>query len=88
MYIVLPVFGATLGLIFYIAIRGGLFPQATIQQTSPFGFAALSALVGLSSVHASLKLREIADTVFTKPGEGRDSRTQKIGRENTGGKKG
>jgi len=87
MYFILPVSGATLGIIFYIAIRGGLFPQATIQQTSPFGFAALSALVGLFSVQASLKLQDIAETVFTKAGEGQDSKPQKKGRENTGGKK-
>ena len=76
MYTLLPVTGATLGLIFYIAIRGGLFPQATIQQTSPFGFVALSALVGLFSVQAALKLQDIAETVFTKAGEGQDSRQQ------------
>ena len=76
MYILLPVTGAMLGLIFYIAIRGGLFPQATIQQTSPFGFVAISALVGLFSVQAALKLQDIAETVFTKAGEGQESRPQ------------
>ena len=88
MYIILPVSGATLGLIFYIAIRGGLFPQATTQQISPFGFVALSAMVGLFSVQASLKLQNIAEIVFTKAGEGQDSRPQNIDRENTGGKEG
>ncbi len=81
MYILLPVAGATLGLIFYIAIRGGLFPQATIQQTSPFGFAALSALVGLFSVEAALKLHNIAETVFTKAGEGQESTPQERSKE-------
>jgi hypothetical protein len=76
MYILLPVIGALLGLIFYITIRGGLFPQATIQQTSPFAFVAISALVGLFSVQAALKLQDIAETVFTKAGEGRESRPQ------------
>lgn len=76
MYILLPVSGAVLGLIFYITIRGGLFPQATIQQTSPFGFVALSALVGMFSVQAALKLQDIAETVFTKAGEGRESKPQ------------
>jgi len=76
MYILLPVSGAVLGLIFYITIRGGLFPQATIQQTSPFGFAALSALVGMFSVQAALKLQDIAETVFTKAGKGREAKPQ------------
>lgn len=76
MYILLPVTGALMGLIFYIIFRGGLFPQATIQQTSPFGFVALSALVGMFSVQAALKLQDIAETVFTKAGEGRESRRQ------------
>jgi hypothetical protein len=76
MYILLPVTGAMLALIFYVAVRGGLFPQATIQQTSPFGFIALSALVGLFSVQAALKLQDIAETVFTKAGQGRESKPQ------------
>lgn len=76
MYILLPVTGAMLALIFYIAVRGGLFPQATIQQTNPFGFIALSALVGLFSVQAALKLQDIAETVFTKAGKGRESKPQ------------
>lgn len=76
MYLLIPFTGALLGLIFYITIRGGLFPQATIQQTSPFAFVAISALVGLFSVQAALKLQDIAETVFTKAGEGRESRRQ------------
>jgi hypothetical protein len=69
MYLLLPVIGALLGLIFYITIRDGLFPQATIQQTSPFAFVAISALVGMFSVQATLKLQDIAETVFTKAGK-------------------
>ena len=86
MYILLPVTGALMGLIFYIIFRGGLFPQATIQQTSPFGFVALSVLVGLFSVQAALKLQDIAETVFTKAGEGRESRRQ-VSEEEICGKK-
>jgi hypothetical protein len=76
MYLLLPIIGALLGLIVYVTIRGGLFPQATIQQTSPFAFVAISALVGMFSVQAALKLQEIAETVFTKAGKGRESRPQ------------
>ena len=76
MYLLLPIIGALLGLIVYVTIRGGLFPQATIQQTSPFAFVAISALVGMFSVQAALKLQDIAETVFTKAGKGRESRPQ------------
>ncbi|WP_048116546.1 MULTISPECIES: hypothetical protein [Methanosarcina] len=43
MCLLLPFPRALLGLIFYIAIRGWFFPRATIQQTSFFGFVAISA---------------------------------------------
>jgi hypothetical protein len=76
-YIILPFSGAILGLIFYIAVRGGLFAQSTAQQTSPFGFAAVAALVGLFSVQALAKLEEVANTVFTKPPERSDSFKEK-----------
>ncbi len=56
------IYRGILGLIFYIAIRGWLFPRATIQRTSLFGFVAISALVGLFSVQAVLKLQDVAET--------------------------
>ena len=77
LYFLLPFTGAILAVIFYLVVRGGFFsPQAPVGSTSPFGFAALAALVGLFSPQATLKLKEVAETVFTKPGEGKDSRTQ------------
>lgn len=74
MYI-LPVTGAMLALIFYIAILGGLFSQ-TETPTSTFGFVAISALLGLFSVQTALKLQDIAGTVFTKAGQGWKSKPQ------------
>jgi hypothetical protein len=79
-YLLLPLTGAMLAVIFYFVVRGGFFsPQASFENTSPFGFAALSALVGLFSPQATLKLKEIAETIFTKPGRGEDSKTQTAG---------
>lgn len=76
-YVLLPFTGAMLSVIFYFVVRGGFFsPQASFENTSPFGFAALSALVGLFSPQATLKLKEIAETIFTKPGAGADSSAQ------------
>jgi hypothetical protein len=67
MYGMLPLIGAILGLLFYLVIRGGFFTsQTNLDQTNPFGFAALAGLVGMFSEPAVLKLREIAETIFTK----------------------
>ena len=77
LYFLLPFTGAILAVIFYFVVRGGFFsPQASFENTSPFGFAALSALVGLFSPQATLKLKEVAETIFTKPGAGKDTKPQ------------
>jgi len=66
MYIMLPFVGASLSLIFYFVLRGGLFsPQAPVEATSPFGFTGLAGLVGMFSNRAALKLQEIAESVFS-----------------------
>ena len=73
MYIMLPIVGANLGLVFYLIIRGGFFSStATVQETSFFGFAALAALAGLFSEQAVLKLKIIAETMLIKPKKGKD----------------
>lgn len=85
MYILLPFVGATLALVFYFVIRGGFFsPEATIEETSPFGFAGLGALVGMFSEQAVLKLKEVAETLLSKPQEGRDTVTEE-GESTSGG---
>jgi hypothetical protein len=74
MYILLPFVGSALGLVFYLVIRGGFFStQASVEETSPFGFAALAALVGMFSEQAVRKLKEVAETLLSKPAEGKDS---------------
>ncbi|HID64867.1 MAG TPA: hypothetical protein EYP49_19280 [Anaerolineae bacterium] len=82
MYILLPFVGATLALVFYFVIRGGFFSsEATIEQTSPFGFAGLGALVGMFSEQAVLKLKEVAETLLSKPHPGEDAVPQEERRE-------
>lgn len=74
MYLLMPFVGSALGMVFYLVIRGGFFsPQATIEQTSPFGFAALAVLVGLFSEQAVLKLKKVAETVLAEAEEGKNS---------------
>lgn len=53
-----------------------LFPGATTKEISPFGFAALAGLIGMFSEQAVLKLKEIAETLLTKPQPGADAKPQ------------
>jgi hypothetical protein len=77
MYLLLPLAGGALGLIFYLVIRGGFFsPQASFEQTSPFGFAAFAALIGMFSQQAVLKLQTVAETLLTKPEPGENATPQ------------
>jgi hypothetical protein len=77
MYILLPFCGAALALVFYFVIRGGFFvPQGQAGGANPFGFAALSALIGMFSEQAVLKLKEVAETLLTKPRPGDNARPQ------------
>jgi hypothetical protein len=76
-YALLPLNGAMLAVAFYLVIRGGFFsPSGSFRDTSPFGFAAMSVLVGMFSTPAALKLKELAETMFTKPGTGADAKPQ------------
>lgn len=76
-YILQPFAGSALAMIFYVVVRGGFFsPQTTFENTSPFGFAALAALVGLFSEQAVLKLKKVAETVLEPPAPGADAKPQ------------
>lgn len=73
MYVTLPVVGAAMAVVFYLVIRGGFTPSdSNFDQTNPFGFAALAVLVGMFTEQAALRLKEVAETVFTKAQKGKD----------------
>jgi hypothetical protein len=73
-YILLPFAGSAIALIFYVVIRGGFFSSgADFNETNPFGFVAVAALVGLFSQSAILKLQSIAYNIFEKPPAHSDS---------------
>jgi hypothetical protein len=76
-YILRVTIGVALAIIFYFAIRGGLFAADTdTEAVNPFGVAAVAGLVGLFSKQATDKLREVFDTLFrVAPGEGDAKRT-------------
>lgn len=66
MYIVTPLIGSILSVIFYLVLRSGLFAsQGTVADTNPFGFAAISGLVGMFSNLAAVKLKEVAESLFS-----------------------
>ncbi len=76
-YILTPFVGAILAAVFYFIIRGCFFPaNTTAQQTSVYGFAGLATLVGIASEPIALKLKQVTDTLFTKPIQGKDSDPQ------------
>jgi len=72
-YILLPFIGSTLAFVFYFVLRAGLFsPQATVEEASPFGFAALAGMVGMFSDQAAEKLKEVAATLLAPTPKGAD----------------
>jgi hypothetical protein len=72
--LLLPVVGALAGTVFYLVLRAGLFsPSTSVDNASPFGFAAIAVLAGLFSQQAFEKLRLIARDVFTDEPTGADS---------------
>jgi hypothetical protein len=72
-YLMLPFTGSVLAVLFYFVVRGGFFsPEAGFAETSPFGFAALAAMVGMFSEQAVLKLKEISETLLSKPEKGKN----------------
>ena len=75
-YITRPFLGATMALIFYAVLRGGFLTgtAADVRVVNPFGAIAVAALVGMFSDKASLKLKEIFDTLFKSD----DKRTGKL----------
>jgi hypothetical protein len=71
--LMLPIIGALGGTLFYLVLRAGLFsPSTSADQASPFGFAAVAALVGLFSEQALEKLRQVATNLFAERPEGKD----------------
>ncbi|HEX8735131.1 MAG TPA: IPT/TIG domain-containing protein [Pyrinomonadaceae bacterium] len=73
MYIFLPFIGAAIAAIFYWVFYGGLFQGSSTNAPASSYLIAVAALVGLFSQQALLKLRDIANAIFTKPGEGKDA---------------
>jgi len=76
-YLVRPAIGGGIAFVFYVVVRGGFLAGTTIdaESATPYGIVALSALVGMFSDKAALKLNE----VFTSLLKSNDSRGDKLG---------
>jgi hypothetical protein len=73
-YLLKPLLGASMATVLYFIIRAGFFsPSASTSQTSPYGFAAVSALAGLFSDQAVEKLRKVAAELFEEAEQGKDA---------------
>jgi hypothetical protein len=71
--LLLPLVGSLAATVFYLVLRAGLFsPSTSVEQASPFGFAAIAILAGLFSPQAFEKLRLIASDIFTESPAGED----------------
>ncbi|MEO6444365.1 MAG: hypothetical protein ABIZ91_17705 [Gemmatimonadaceae bacterium] len=75
-YLALPVEGALLSAVMYLLIRAGFVGLQGTTDVSPYGFAGAGALIGLFSQPAVLKLKQVAETLFTSPPKGADARPQ------------
>jgi magnesium-transporting ATPase (P-type) len=69
-YVLRPIIGMAVALVFYLVFRGGLLTNTNIESLNVYGIMTLAALAGLFSERATLKLKEIFETLF-KPKDDR-----------------
>lgn len=64
-YLLRPLIGASLAVVVYFVLRGGLISSTSgADQMSPYGIAAAAGMCGLFSKQASDKLQEIFEDAF------------------------
>ena len=63
-YVLRPVIGMALGIVFYFILRAGLVTTESAAAVNEFGVAAVSALAGMFSKQAADKLEEVFDNVL------------------------
>jgi len=74
-YVLRPFEGSVIGLTFYLVLRGGLLSTSASADSSAstisvYGVAGIAVLVGMFSHEAVAKLKELAETLFSKPSQG------------------
>ncbi len=66
-YILSPFIGATLAIITYFVIRGGFVSAGSrVGQSSVYVYAGIASIVGIASEPVALKLKQVAESLFTK----------------------
>ena len=73
-----PFIGASLALVIYFVVRGGLLQVGTSASVNPYGIAAVSGLAGMFSKQATDKLDEVFRTMFRTAGSGDSNRKDKL----------
>ena len=76
-YILSPFIGATLAVITYFVIRGGFISAGSVDgQPSVYVYAGIASIVGIASEPVALKLKQVAESLFTKQQEVDDTDSQ------------
>jgi hypothetical protein len=75
MYFCLPFTGAAMAMLFSLLSVAGLIDSTAGRNTSLF-IIAIAGLVGMFTQQAALKLTDIANAIFTRPGKGKDAQPQ------------
>lgn len=75
MYFALPFIGSAMAMIFSLLIFAGFVDNSTGRSQALF-IIAVAGLVGMFSQQAALKLTDVANAFFTKPGGGKDAEPQ------------
>ena len=72
-YILRPFVGMAVAFVFYLVFRGGLLTNTQAENLNIYGILTLSALAGLFNDKATLKLKELFDSLF-QPKDGRSGK--------------
>jgi hypothetical protein len=73
-YILSPFMGATLATITYFVIRGGFVSASSADgPPSVYVYAGIASIVGIASEPVALKLKQVAESLFTKQQEVNDT---------------
>jgi hypothetical protein len=76
-YFLSPFIGATLAIITYFVIRGGFVSAgATDGQPRVYVYAGIASIVGIASEPVALKLKQVAESLFTKQEKAENSGSQ------------
>jgi hypothetical protein len=77
-YILSPFIGATLAIITYFVIRGGFVSAGAADgQPRVYVYAGIASIVGIASEPVALKLKQVAESLFTRQEKVNDTDSQK-----------